>query len=62
MVVSDIKQCLSELEEELVPVPAELVDPSVARIFAKSKRGKVSYINVLFDKLDEMYTLCAHFI
>lgn len=42
MVVSDIKQCLNELEEEMAAVPVELVDPSVARIYAKSKRGKVS--------------------
>ena len=42
MVVTDIKQCLNELEEEMVAVPVELVDPSVAMIYAKSKRGKVS--------------------
>ena len=42
MVVSDIKQCLNDLEEEMAVVPVELVDPSVARIYAKSERGKVS--------------------
>ena len=42
MVVTDIKECLNELEEEMVPVPVELVDSSVAMIYAKSKRGKVS--------------------
>ena len=42
MVVSDIKQCLDDVEEEVVTVPVELVDPSVARVYAKSKRGKVS--------------------
>ena len=41
MVVTDIKQCLNDVEEEVVTVPVELVDPSVARIYAKSKRGKV---------------------
>ena len=46
MVVTDIKQCLSDVEEEVVTVPVELVDPSVARIYAKSKRGKVSGCSV----------------
>ena len=51
MVVSDIKQCLNDVEEEVVTVPVELVDPSVARIYAKSKRGKVSecFIRVFTD-------------
>ena len=42
MVVTDIKESLNELEEEIGAVPVELVDPAVARIYAKSKRGKVS--------------------
>ena len=37
MVVSNIKQCLNELEEEMVPLCAELVDLSMATIFAKFK-------------------------
>ena len=44
MVVTDIKQCLNDLEgdnEDMAGVLVELVDPSMAAIYAKSKRGKV---------------------
>ena len=46
MVVSDIKQCLNDVEEEVVTVPVELVDPSVARVYAKSKSSKVSECSI----------------
>jgi len=47
MVVTDIKQCINDLEgenEDMAGVLVELVDPSVAAIYAKSKRGKVRSI------------------
>ena len=71
MVVTDIKQCLNELEEEMVAVPVELVDPSVAMIYAKSKRGKVSVcvmVNVVLEYISGIFIvyslynlgLCLH--
>ena len=38
--------CVTELEQEdgFPSVPIELVDPNVARIFAKSRRGKVRHL------------------
>ena len=39
--------CVTELEQEdgFPSVPIELVDPNVARIFAKSRRGKVRHLD-----------------
>ena len=41
--VEEIKECLVELEQEedLTPVPVELLEPNVAGIFSKSRRGRV---------------------
>ena len=39
----EIKECLGELEQEedVPPVPVEIMDPNVAYIYSKSRRGKV---------------------
>ncbi len=44
IIVDEFRQCLAELDqEEAVPlVPVELMDPNVARIYSKAKRGQVS--------------------
>lgn len=43
LLVEEIKECLGELEQEedLPSVPVEAMDPNVAYIFSKSRRGKV---------------------
>ena len=47
-VVEDLKMCVLELEEEGGPCPGvELMDPSVARIYSKSARGKVVIHNMI---------------
>lgn len=42
-IAEDLKMCVAELgQEEVFPViPVELVDPGAARVFSKSRRGKV---------------------
>lgn len=47
--VDEIKECLGELEQEedLSPVPVELMDPNISRIFSKSRRGKVFKIRYI---------------
>lgn len=41
--VEEVKECLGQLEaeEDLPPVPVELMDPNVAYIYSKSQRGRV---------------------
>lgn len=41
--VDEIKECVGELsqEEDLPPIPVEMLEPQVARLFSKSRRGKV---------------------
>ncbi len=69
--VEEIKECLGELEAELaeeafLPIPVELVDPNVACIFSKSRRGKVSHAQafrvVVTQNLTSEYCQCAHLI
>lgn len=41
--MDEFRLCLSELESEeaISMVPVEMMDPNLARIFAKSKKGEV---------------------
>lgn len=50
-VADDLKACLSEIEFEKNASypPVELIDPNVARIFAKSYRSKVKGLLKCFD-------------
>lgn len=50
MLVEEIRECLgvlSQEEEELPPVPVELIIPDVARLFSKSRRGMVCCVCVV---------------
>ncbi len=51
--VQEIQELVGELsqEEDMTPAPVELILPDVARLFSKSKRGKVSFRNGSISRL-----------
>ena len=45
-IIDEFRECLTELEQEedVGVVPVELLDPTVARIYSKTSRAKVTHM------------------